>query len=70
MLVKNWDQVYKSLSVWLPVLALGVHEVLKATLGMDLVPDAWIPAVAGVASATGWVISQNDTVIGIRKGNP
>lgn len=70
MLVKNWSQVYKSLAVWLPVVALGVFELLKLVLGLDLIPDSYVPLVAGVASAIGWVINQNDTVIAIRKGNP
>ena len=70
MLVKYWTQVYKSLAVWLPVVALGVFELLKLVLGLDLIPDSYVPLVAGVASAIGWVINQNDTVIAIRKGNP
>ena len=70
MLVKYWTQVYKSLAVWLPVVALGVFELLKLVLGLDLIPDSYVPLVAGVASAIGWVINQNDTVIDIRKGNP
>ena len=70
MLVKNWTQVYKSLAVWLPVVALGVFELLKLVLGLDLIPDSYVPLVAGIASAIGWVINQNDTVIDIRKGNP
>lgn len=70
MLVKNWSQVYKSLAVWLPVVALGVFELLKLVLGLDLIPDSYVPLVAGIASAIGWVINQNDTVIDIRKGNP
>lgn len=68
MIVKNWNQVYKSLAVWLPVLALGVFELLKLVLGLDLVPDGLVPVVAGIASAIGWVISQNGTVIAIRNG--
>lgn len=68
MLVKNWKQVYKSLAVWLPVLALGVFELLKLVLGLDLIPEGLVPVVAGIASAIGWVINQNDTVIAIRKG--
>lgn len=68
MLVKNWKQVYKSLAVWLPVVALGVFEVLKLVLGLDLVPEGLVPIVAGIASALGWVISQNGTVIAIREG--
>ena len=68
MLVKNWTQVYKSLAVWLPVLALGIFELLKLVLGLDLVPEGLVPVVAGIASAIGWVISQNGTVIAIRSG--
>ena len=68
MLVKNWTQVYKSLAVWLPVLALGIFELLKLVLGLDLVPEGLVPVVAGIASAIGWVISQNGTVIAIRNG--
>lgn len=68
MLVKNWTQVYKSLAVWLPVLALGVFELLKLVLGLDLIPEGLVPIVAGIASAIGWVISQNGTVIAIREG--
>ena len=67
-LVKNWTQVYKSLAVWLPVLALGIFELLKLVLGLDLVPEGLVPVVAGIASAIGWVISQNGTVIAIRSG--
>lgn len=70
MLVKYWTQVYKSLAVWLPVVALGVFELLKLVLGLDLIPEGLVPVVAGIASAIGWVINQNDTVIAIRKGNP
>lgn len=66
MLVKNWKQVYKSLAVWLPILALGVFEFLKLVLGLDLVPDGLVPVIAGIAGAIGWVISQNGTVIAIR----
>ena len=69
MLVKNWTQVYKSLAVWLPVVALGVFELLKLVLGLDLIPEGLVPVVAGLASAIGWVISQNGTVIAIREGN-
>lgn len=69
MLVKNWTQVYKSLAVWLPVVALGVFELLKLVLGLDLIPEGLVPVVAGIASAIGWVISQNGTVIAIREGN-
>ena len=68
MIVKNWTQVYKSLAVWLPVLALGIFELLKLVLGLDLVPEGLVPVVAGIASAIGWVISQNGTVIAIRSG--
>ena len=68
MLVKNWTQVYKSLAVWIPVLALGIFELLKLVLGLDLVPEGLVPVVAGIASAIGWVISQNGTVIAIRSG--
>lgn len=69
MLVKYWTQVYKSLAVWLPVVALGVFELLKLVLGLDLIPEGLVPIIAGIASAIGWVINQNDTVIAIRKGN-
>ena len=69
MLVKNWSQVYKSLAVWLPVVALGVFELLKLVLGLDLVPEGLVPIIAGIASAIGWVINQNDTVIAIRERN-
>ena len=69
MLVKNWTQVYKSLAVWLPVVALGIFELLKLVLGLDLIPEGLVPIVAGIASAIGWVISQNGTVIAIREGN-
>lgn len=69
MLAKNWKQVYKSLAVWLPVVALGVFEVLKLVLGLDLIPEGFVPVVAGIASAIGWVISQNGTVIAIREGS-
>lgn len=69
MLVKNWKQVYKSLAVWLPVVALGVFELLKLVLGLDLIPEGLVPIVAGIASAIGWVISQNGTIIAIREGN-
>lgn len=68
MLVKNWSQVYKSLAVWLPVVALGVFELLKLVLGLDLIPEGLVPVVAGIASAIGWVISQDGTVIAIREG--
>lgn len=68
MLVKNWTQVYKSLAVWLPVVALGVFELLKIVLGLNLIPDGLVPVVAGIASAIGWVISQKGTVIAIREG--
>ena len=69
MIVKNWTQVYKSLAVWLPVVALGVFELLKLVLGLDLVPEGLVPIIAGIASAIGWVINQNDTVIAIRERN-
>lgn len=69
MLVKNWTQVYKSLAVWLPVVALGVFELLKLVLGLDLIPEGLVPLVAGIASAIGWVINQNNTVIAIRERN-
>ena len=68
MLVKNWTQVYKSLAVWLPVVALGVFEALKLVMGLDLVPEGLVPIVAGIATAIGWMIDQNGTVIAIRKG--
>lgn len=68
MLVKNWTQVFKSLAVWLPVVALGVFELLKLVLGLDLIPEGLVPIVAGIASAIGWIISQNGTVIAIREG--
>lgn len=68
MIVKNWTQVYKSLAVWLPILALGIFELLKLVLGLDLIPEGLVPVVAGIASAIGWVISQNGTVIAIRSG--
>lgn len=67
MLVKNWKQVYKSLAVILPVVALGVFEFLKLVLGLDLVPEGWVPVIAGAASALGWVINQSDTALAIRK---
>lgn len=68
MLVKNWTQVYKSLAVWLPIVALGIFELLKLVLGLDLIPQGLVPIVTGIASAIGWVISQNGTVIAIREG--
>lgn len=69
LFVKNWRQVYKSLAVWLPVMALGVFEILKLVLGLDLIPDGLVPVVAGIASAIGWAINQNKTVLAIREGN-
>lgn len=68
IIVRNWKQVYKSMAVWLPVLALGALEIINGAMGLNLVPDAWVPVVAGVSSAIGWILNQNGTVIAIKSG--
>lgn len=62
-IVKNWDQVYKSLAVWLPVLGLALYEGLKS-IDPALVPDNLQVPLAAFLGVLGWVIKQP----GIRKG--
>lgn len=58
MLVKNWKQVYKSLAVWLPVLASTAYVALQNTTQAGLVPESLLPIVVGVTGVLGWVTSQ------------
>jgi len=58
MIVKNWTQVYKSLAVWLPILASAGYTVLKDTAAAGVIPDAALPVVVGITGVLGWVIKQ------------
>lgn len=58
MLVKNWKQVYKSLAVWLPVIASGIYVLLENSTAAGLVPENALPFVVGATVALGWVIPQ------------
>lgn len=64
MLVKNWNQVYKSLAVWLPIVASAVYVGLENTTAAGLVPDNLLPIVVGVTAVIGWVVPQKS----IKKG--
>lgn len=64
MLVKNWTQVYKSLAVWLPILASALYVVLENTTAAGVIPDGALPIVVAITSALGWVIKQPN----IKKG--
>lgn len=59
-LVKNYDQVYKSLAVWLPVIASAIYVVLKDETVLANIPLEALPIVVGISSALGWVIKQNN----------
>lgn len=61
--VKNWDQVYKSLAVWLPILGTALYEGLKS-IDPALVPDNLQVPLVAFLGMLGWVIKQPE----IRKG--
>lgn len=58
MLVKNWTQVYKSLAVWLPILASSLLVFLKQTQANVDLPLWSIPIVVGISGILGWVKKQ------------
>lgn len=62
MLVKNWKQVYKSLAVWMPVMASTVYVLLQNSTQAGLVPEGALPVVVGVTTALGWVINQGKLI--------
>ena len=58
MIVKNWTQVYKSLAVWLPILASTLLVFLEqAQANIDL-PLWSIPIVVAITGVLGWVTKQ------------
>lgn len=65
MLVKNWNQVFKSLAVWFPILASAVYVLLQNSTEAGLIPLEYLPFVVGVSTALGWVIPQKS----IKKGD-
>ena len=58
MLVKNWTQVYKSLAVWLPILASTLLVFLEQTQESVDLPLWSIPIVVAISSILGWVKKQ------------
>ena len=64
-IVKNWDQVYKSLAVWLPVLGLALYEGLKS-IDPALVPDNLQVPLAALLGVLGWVIKQPGIIKGAK----
>ena len=62
-IVKNWDQVYKSLAVWLPILGTALYEGLRSIDPTILPDNLQVPLVAFLG-ILGWVIKQPS----IRKG--
>ena len=58
MFVKNWQQVTKSLAVWLPVLVTTLLAIVQNLSDAQLIPDGWLPIVVGISGAIGWVIKQ------------
>ena len=62
-IVNNWDQVYKSLAVWLPILGTALYEGLRSIDPTILPDNLQVPLVAFLG-VLGWVIKQP----GIRKG--
>lgn len=58
MLVKNWTQVYKSLAVWLPILASTLLVFLEQTQANVDLPLWSIPIVVAITGVLGWVKKQ------------
>lgn len=58
MLVKNWKQVYKSLAVWLPILASTLLVFLEQTLASVDLPSWSIPIAVAITGVLGWVKKQ------------
>lgn len=58
MLVKNWTQVYKSLAVWLPILASILLVFLEQTQANVDLPLWSIPIVVAITGVLGWVKKQ------------
>lgn len=58
IIVSNWKEVYKSLAVWLPILATTAYVGLQNTTEAGLVPDSILPIVVGITGVLGWVIAQ------------
>lgn len=60
MFVKNWNQVFKSLAVWLPVLATDIYAALEYTTESNLIPVEALPFVVAITGGLGWVIKQHN----------
>lgn len=58
VIVKNWTEVYKSLAVWLPVLATALYAALEYSQEAGLIPLAALPVVVAICGALGWIIKQ------------
>lgn len=58
-LVNNWVQVYKSLAVWLPTLAVFALAMIDAAIQTNLVPVQYMPIVVAVSGFIGRVIKQD-----------
>ncbi len=58
MFVKNWQQVFKSLAVWLPIIATAILALIDASLGAGAIPLSFIPVAVAISGALGWVIKQ------------
>ena len=56
-IVNNWDQVYKSLAVWLPILGTALYEGLRSIDPTILPDNLQVPLVA-ILGVLGWVIKQ------------
>ena len=65
MLVKNWSQVYKSLAVWLPILASTLFVFLQETQNNLDLPSWSIPILVAITGILGWVKKQPS----IKKGS-
>ena len=65
MLVKNWTQVYKSLAVWLPILASTLLVFLEQAQAMVDLPLWSIPIVVAITGVLGWIKEQPS----IKKGS-
>ena len=65
-LVKNWDQVYKSLAVWLPVLGSAIYQVLL-NINPEQVPDNFQTPLVLILGVLGWIIKQPGIRTGVKK---
>lgn len=57
-LINDWSKAFRSLAVWLPIIATAIIAVLDILVQSNIVPIAYVPFIVAVSGFIGRIIKQ------------